>query len=144
MFKTFSSSSSLVITSRWFATSRLVAPVSVTLVYYTRNCLFHINMLVRRLVGNERQHSIQRVYWNDQDDCRVNIIGRTELVLCSNSFNSEVFKASKLVLRMVVSGIHALQVLHYNPDNKVHGTNMGPTLVLSAPDGPHEPYCYQG
>ena len=23
------------------------------------------------------------------------------------------------------------------PDNKVHGTNMGPTWVLSAPDGPH-------
>ena len=23
------------------------------------------------------------------------------------------------------------------PDNKVHGANMGPTLVLSAPDRPH-------
>ena len=34
MFKTYSSSSSLVITSRWFATSRLRAPVSVRLVYY--------------------------------------------------------------------------------------------------------------
>ena len=33
MFKIYSSSSSLVITSRWFATSRLVAPVSVRLVY---------------------------------------------------------------------------------------------------------------
>ena len=33
MFKTYSSSSSLVITSRWFATSRLRAPVSVRLVY---------------------------------------------------------------------------------------------------------------
>ena len=34
MFKTYSSSSSLVITSRCFATSRLRAPVSVRLVYY--------------------------------------------------------------------------------------------------------------
>ena len=34
MFKTYSSSSSLVITSRWFAASHLVAPVSVRLVYY--------------------------------------------------------------------------------------------------------------
>ena len=26
----------------------------------------------------------------------------------------------------------------YNdPDSKVHGANMGPTWVLSAPDGPH-------
>ena len=33
MFKTYSSSSSLVITSRWFATSRLRTPVSVRLVY---------------------------------------------------------------------------------------------------------------
>ena len=24
-----------------------------------------------------------------------------------------------------------------NPDSKVHGSNMGPTWVLSAPDGPH-------
>ena len=23
------------------------------------------------------------------------------------------------------------------PDNKVHGANMGPTWVLSSPDGPH-------
>ena len=36
MFKTYSSSSSLVITSRWFATSHLRAPVSVKLVYYIR------------------------------------------------------------------------------------------------------------
>ena len=33
MFKTYSSSSSLVITSRWFATSRLASPASVRLVY---------------------------------------------------------------------------------------------------------------
>ena len=25
----------------------------------------------------------------------------------------------------------------HGPDNKVHGANMGPTWVLSAPDGPH-------
>ena len=24
-----------------------------------------------------------------------------------------------------------------SPDSKVHGTNMGPTWVLLAPDGPH-------
>ena len=28
------------------------------------------------------------------------------------------------------------------PDSKVHGANKGPTWVLTAPDGPHEP-CYQ-
>ena len=27
--------------------------------------------------------------------------------------------------------------LYHNPDSKVHGANMGPTWVLSAPDGPH-------
>ena len=34
------------------------------------------------------------------------------------------------------------------PDNKVHGAHMGPTWVLSAPDGPHvgpmNLSCYQG
>ena len=38
--------------------------------------------------------------------------------------------------------IHAqslfLRIVRFiNPDSKVHGTNMGPTWVLSAPDGPH-------
>ena len=28
-------------------------------------------------------------------------------------------------------------IFHTDPDNKVHGANMGPTWVLSAPDGPH-------
>ena len=28
-------------------------------------------------------------------------------------------------------------VINIYPDNKVHGANMGPTWVLSAPDGPH-------
>ena len=28
-------------------------------------------------------------------------------------------------------------VVEYNPDNKIHGTNIGPTWVLSATDGPH-------
>ena len=27
--------------------------------------------------------------------------------------------------------------INKNPDNKVHGANMGPTWVLSVPDGPH-------
>ena len=34
-------------------------------------------------------------------------------------------------------------ILELHPDGKVHGANMEPTWVLSAPDGPHEPY-YQG
>ena len=32
----------------------------------------------------------------------------------------------------------ALYLFQHNyPDRKVHGANMGPTWVLSAPDGPH-------
>ena len=34
-----------------------------------------------------------------------------------------------------------MESLNLPPDSKVHGANMGPTWVLSAPDGPHEP-CY--
>ena len=34
-------------------------------------------------------------------------------------------------------------VIIYIKDSKVHGANMGPTWVLSAPCWPHEP-CYQG
>ena len=35
--------------------------------------------------------------------------------------------------------VHIMAWYHFdnNPDSKVHGANMGPTWVLSAPDGPH-------
>ena len=46
-------------------------------------------------------------------------------------------------LRFVLSAY----IVRYDPGNQVHGANIGPTWVLSAPDGPlclpHEP-CYQG
>ena len=32
---------------------------------------------------------------------------------------------------------HPLDGGEINPDSKIHGANMGPTWVLSAPDGPH-------
>ena len=48
---------------------------------------------------------------------------------------------------MVQYSLFTWDYLHYrkdmigrsvtNPDSKVHGANMGPTWVLSAPDGPH-------
>ena len=42
---------------------------------------------------------------------------------------------SKMLLIHTIS-IHFCIRFDY-PDNKVHGANMGPTWVLSAPDGPH-------
>ena len=30
------------------------------------------------------------------------------------------------------------ELLHNTPGSKVHGTNMGPTWVLSVPAGPHD------
>ena len=38
---------------------------------------------------------------------------------------------------------HKYTHIHIYPDSKVHGANMGPTWVLSAPDGPHE-LCSHG
>ena len=35
------------------------------------------------------------------------------------------------------SKVYLFTALLYIPNNKVHGANMGPTGVLSAPDGPH-------
>ena len=32
---------------------------------------------------------------------------------------------------------HQLVIFTNTPDSKVHRANMGPTRVLSAPDGPH-------
>ena len=35
------------------------------------------------------------------------------------------------------------RIIQHSSDSKVHGVNMGPTWVLSAPGGPHET-CYEG
>ena len=42
-------------------------------------------------------------------------------------------RRSKKTSKLRVTG---LKLLH-DPDSKIHGANMGPTWVLSAPDGPH-------
>ena len=47
------------------------------------------------------------------------------------------------VFENVTCGMSVSLFTELMPDSKVHGANMGPTWVLSAPCGPHEP-CYQG
>ena len=41
----------------------------------------------------------------------------------------------------IIIGFSSVVVQEYSertgPDSKVHGANMGPTRVLSSPDGPH-------
>ena len=43
------------------------------------------------------------------------------------------------IFNMVFDGVSGQVVYSVNriPDSKVHGANMGPTWVLSSPDGPH-------
>ena len=38
---------------------------------------------------------------------------------------------------LYVSYLFGIDTTQCTPDSKVHGANMGPTLVLSVPDGPH-------
>ena len=38
---------------------------------------------------------------------------------------------------LLLRGFHAKRSSRRKPDSKVHGANMGPTWVLSVPDGPH-------
>ena len=74
MFKTYSSSSSLVITSRWFATSRLVAPVSVRLVYCMTLPFDHAHYLDLGVEISRSEPEIAlsqewdgRLTWNEKD-----------------------------------------------------------------------------
>ena len=71
MFKTYSSSSSLVITSCWFATSRVVAPVSVRLVYSIPELELQLNSNFRigigigiEIGGTENGIGIEKKLWN--------------------------------------------------------------------------------
>ena len=47
------------------------------------------------------------------------------------------FMLSLWVSFTVLTNISWYRPVHKYPDSEVHGANMGPTWVLSAPDGPH-------
>ena len=51
--------------------------------------------------------------------------------------NSEINKLNTKVYFQAIFFTMTSTITDYFPDSKVHGANMGPTLVLSAPDGPH-------
>ena len=46
-------------------------------------------------------------------------------------------RVSPKCIRIITWKIMNIYISMYNPDRQVHGANMGPTWVLSAPDGPH-------
>ena len=48
-----------------------------------------------------------------------------------------IISMRKAHLKLLFFNCLATKVAHLSPDSKVHGANMGPTWVLSAPDGPH-------
>ena len=80
---------------------------------------------------------------NSISEATLNDIGNSTMVNC---YWNESIKSTKL-LNIVKLCVHIVIFLvlyrHLTghtcriPDNKVHGANMGPIWVLSAPDGPH-------
>ena len=106
MFKTYTSSSSLVITSRWFATSRPGTPVSVRLVYLFNaesvSILWHIWQTCSWFASMDpctlpwRHNECNGVLNHQPHDC-----------LLSRSFRYSTKKTSKLrVTGIWVRGIH--------------------------------------
>ena len=63
-------------------------------------------------------------------------------VLSVYSFENRTVSIISAMLKMFNLHFGPLHAIHpsgtnEDPDSKVHGANMGPTWVLSAPDGPH-------
>ena len=57
-------------------------------------------------------------------------------------FRAVIFITENYIILLVLTDVFVFIGLYIdikcdNPDSKVHGDNMGPTWVLSAPDGPH-------
>ena len=57
------------------------------------------------------------------------------LPFCGSSLN--VVTSESLESFSTAGGLHNMTCASNYPDSEVHGGNMGPTWVLSAPDGPH-------
>ena len=57
---------------------------------------------------------------------------------CDHNFIATQVNAIEIHLWEVNMGLsNSLVLSGNNPDSNVHGANMGPTWVLSAPDGPY-------
>ena len=85
---------------------------------------FHFKIFYFQYLYLDRMKSF---YGNQQSWCHSNMIGSTKawFSIYHDSIN------------------YIATVIKSRPPIAVHGANMGPTWVLSAPDGPHE-LCYQG
>ena len=78
-----------------------------------------------------------------------NYFDNIRLIVNGNLNQNATFSIQNMTLNLKISSakccsyrlglvVLAVNVLTGNiPDSKVHGTNMGPTWVLSVPDGPH-------
>ena len=58
------------------------------------------------------------------------------IIYCAES-GHEIMESFVCSYKLVISLGVICGLWLRDPDNKVHGANMGPTWVLSAPDGPH-------
>ena len=86
-------------------------------------------------------------YWNMQSNRNkrkrrlyfikvIPVLVRRRLYIDTASWFRDKFSDFHLPVTSVISN-RSLEIYMY-PDSKVHGANMGPTWVLSAPDGPHD------
>ena len=63
---------------------------------------------------------------------------KSGVILCSQEYYFPIQEQNtKLTLTTMCTFFFLFWGLIVSPDKKVHGANMGPTWVLSAPDGPH-------
>ena len=70
--------------------------------------------------------------WGNHDVYRTDLVLSTTILEILNSWHDYTLHC------IVASGLDSEGLRQpIIPDSKVHGANMGPTWVLSAPDGPH-------
>ena len=142
MFKTYSSSSSLVITSCWFATSRLRAPVSVRPVYYSHAILdqeIQNNGGCLEAAGPDRERFLQpRKY--QKYPYHGSWLGNWLWVLIVKIQGYCYLKYREYLQKLYSLDTWCLteqtNVLKSDTTTQIK-SYMGPTWVLLAPGGPH-------
>ena len=115
------------------------------------SALFNGNSTYENLIPHEL--ILIRLYQHQSDDiwaCWHLKSPKTRLILFDNVF-SQIYNKRKhqgaalltIFAKNLRWKVKTSQTISDRTDSKVHGANMGPTWVLSAPDGPHE-LCYKG
>ena len=101
---------------------------------FTQYLFLKLNVILLQVLDKIHATFFSLIQCPTKTVCEITIIKTLQKLLMTNIYSFDVMH----ILATASNLGHKLSIITLlDPDNKVHGANIGPTWVLSAPDRPH-------